>query len=124
MEWGSKVDIWSVATLHLFDACDNEGKSLGTHHVSEIVAYLGMPPLQYTQSNDITKKVFNEQGHWTGSSKSAHIHTISLEDRISVLEGEERKLFLDFMRSMLRRRPEDRKSATELLKHPWIADAM
>ncbi|EAT86671.1 hypothetical protein SNOG_05607 [Parastagonospora nodorum SN15] len=112
MEWGSKVDIWSVATLHLFDACDNE------------VAYLGMPPLQYTQSNDITKKVFNEQGHWTGSSKSAHIHTISLEDRISVLEGEERKLFLDFMRSMLRRRPEDRKSATELLKHPWIADAM
>ncbi|KAH7390748.1 non-specific serine/threonine protein kinase [Phaeosphaeria sp. MPI-PUGE-AT-0046c] len=132
MEWGSKVDIWSVTTLvwdllenqHLFDARDDEGKSSGTHHVSEMIAYLGMPPLQYTQSNDITRKVFDEQGHWTGGSKSVTIPSISLEDRISVLEGEEKELFLDFMRSMLRWRPEDRKSATELLTHPWMADAV
>jgi len=47
---------------HLFDARDTEGNPSGTHHVSEMVAYLGMPPLEYTQSNDITKKVFDEQG--------------------------------------------------------------
>jgi serine/threonine protein kinase len=41
-----------------------------------------------------------------------------------VLEGEEKELFLDFIRSMLRWRPEDRKSATELLKHPWMAVTM
>ncbi|RMZ70994.1 CMGC SRPK kinase [Pyrenophora seminiperda CCB06] len=132
MEWGSKVDIWSVAMLvwdlfenqYLFDARDNEGKSSATHHVSEMVAYLGMPPLQYTQSNDITKKVFDKQGQWTGGSKSVTIPKISLEERITVLEGKEKELFLDFIRSMLRWRPEDRMSATELLKHPWMADSM
>ncbi|KAI4628192.1 hypothetical protein J4E80_002330 [Alternaria sp. BMP 0032] len=130
MEWGSKVDIWSLATLvwdlfedeHLFDARDTEGNPSGTHHVSEMVAYLGMPPLEYTQSNDITKKVFDKQGHWTGGSRSVTIPKISLEERVSGLEGEEKELFLDFIRSMLRWRPEERKSATELLKHPWMAD--
>jgi len=132
MEWGSKVDIWSVATLvwdlfedeHLFDARDNEGNPSETHHVSEMVAYLGMPPLEYTQSNHMTKKVFDKQGHWTGGSKSLTIPKISLEERVSVLKGEEKESFLDFIRSMLRWRPEDRKSATELLKHPWMADTM
>lgn len=52
------------------------------------------------------------------------IPKISLEERVSVLKGEEKELFLDFIRSMLRWRPEDRKSATELLKHPWMADTM
>jgi len=109
---------------HLFDARDNEGNPSETHHVSEMVAYLGMPPLEYTQSNHMTKKVFDKQGHWTGGSKSVTIPKISLEERVSVLEGEEKELFLDFIRSMLRWRPEDRKSATELLKHPWMADTM
>ncbi|CAI6337692.1 unnamed protein product [Periconia digitata] len=129
MEWGSKVDIWSLATLvwdlfedeHLFDARDNKGNPSETHHVSEMVAYLGMPPLEYTQSNHMTKKVFDKQGHWTGGSKSVTIPKISLEERVSVLEGEEKELFLDFIRSMLGWRPEDRKSATELLEHPWMA---
>jgi hypothetical protein len=47
---------------HLFNACDNEGNLSETHHVSEMVAYLGMPPLEYTQSNHMTRKVFDEQG--------------------------------------------------------------
>ena len=47
---------------HLFDARDNEGNPSETHHVSEMVAYLGMPPLEYTQRNHMTKKVFNKQG--------------------------------------------------------------
>ena len=57
-----------------------------------------------------------------GDFKGLPIPKISLEERVSVLEGEEKELFLDFIRSMLKWRPEDRKSATELLKHPWMAD--
>jgi antitoxin component of MazEF toxin-antitoxin module len=59
-----------------------------------------------------------------GGSKSVTIPKISLQERVSVLQGEEKELFLDFIGSMLRWRPEDRKSATELLKHLWMADAM
>ena len=57
-----------------------------------------------------------------GDFKGLPIPKISLEERISGLEGEEKELFLDFIGSMLKWRPEDRKSATELLKHPWMAD--
>ena len=57
-----------------------------------------------------------------GDFKGLPIPKISLEERVSVLEGDEKELFFDFIRSMLKWRPEDRKSATELLKHPWMAD--
>jgi serine/threonine protein kinase len=57
---------------------------------------------------------------------SVTVPRILLGERISVLEGkeQEKELFLDSIRSMLRWRPEDRQSATELLKHPWMADAI
>lgn len=109
---------------HLFDAHDKEGNSLGAQHVSEIIAYLGIPSLQYTQSNDVTKKIFDQQGHWTGGSKGVIVPNFSLEDRVTVLGGEKKKMFLNFIRSMLQWRLEDRMSATELRKHPWMADAM
>jgi serine/threonine protein kinase len=64
----------------------------------------------------------NSIGHWTGGSNSITIPKISLEQRISAVEGQEKELFLDFVRSMLRWQPDDRKSATELLKHQWMAD--
>jgi serine/threonine protein kinase len=59
---------------------------------------------------------------------SVTVPSVSLGERISVLEGKEKEKekekFLDFIRSMLRWRPEDRKSATKLLKHPWMANAI
>jgi hypothetical protein len=63
-------------------------------------------------------------GNWTGGSKNVRIPTISLKDRISVLEGREKDEFLGFLREMLAWRPEDRMSATEHLKHPWMGNAV
>jgi serine/threonine protein kinase len=39
------------------------------------------------------------------------------------IEGEEKEVFLDFVRSMLRWVPEERKTATELLEHPWLKNS-
>ncbi len=53
-------------------------------------------------------------GEWKGET----ICPVRLEDR---LEGEAHlKTFLDFLRCMLQWVPEKRKSATELLQHPWL----
>jgi hypothetical protein len=41
---------------------DENMQSSATHHVAEMVAYLGLPPLEYVQRSEITKKVFDEQG--------------------------------------------------------------
>lgn len=44
----------------------------------------------------------------------------TLEEREVVLTGERKELFLDFIRCALAWRPEDRKTAGELLAHPWF----
>jgi serine/threonine protein kinase len=87
MEWTSSINIWSVAALvsvpastnpyfltefkqacdlfeneHLFNAVDEDGQPSATHHIAEMVAYLGLPPVEYIQRSEITKKVFDEQG--------------------------------------------------------------
>ena len=43
-----------------------------------------------------------------------------LEERITVLGGEDRDLFLRFMRKMLQWEPEKRSTAAELAKDEWI----
>lgn len=45
---------------------------------------------------------------------------LNLEELEENLEGENKALFLNFMRSMLQWRPEDRTTAKELLEDPWL----
>lgn len=46
---------------------------------------------------------------------------LNLPDSVLSLEGEDKTLFLDFVGQMLQWLPEKRKSADDLLKHPWLA---
>jgi serine/threonine protein kinase len=43
-----------------------------------------------------------------------------LEDSEEYLEGENKKMFMQFVRKMLRWDPEERHSARELLTDPWL----
>lgn len=45
---------------------------------------------------------------------------ITLEGTIESLEGDEKQLFLNFAKKMLRWLPDDRKTAKELLEDPWL----
>ena len=49
---------------------------------------------------------------------------MSLERAETVLEGEEKTRFLDFVRSMLKWVPEERLGAEELLRDPWLEGAI
>lgn len=44
----------------------------------------------------------------------------SLETAEHVLSGRNKAMFLNFVRGMLAWRPEDRKTARELLEDPWL----
>jgi hypothetical protein len=46
----------------------------------------------------------------------------SLERSEEFLEGRNKEMFLAFIRGMLQWRPEDRKTAKELLEDPWLND--
>jgi hypothetical protein len=50
--------------------------------------------------------------------------TLSLEQSELVLEGQTKQQSLDFIRSMLRWLPEERKRAAELLRDPWLQNAV
>jgi hypothetical protein len=51
-----------IENKHLFNALDEDGKSSATYHVAEMVAYLGLPPMEYVKRSEITRKVFDDEG--------------------------------------------------------------
>ena len=44
------------------------------------------------------------------------------EKRLTVIEGNEKQMFLNFVSRMLRWRPEERGTAQELLSDPWLKE--
>ena len=56
-------------------------------------------------------------GQWKGQ---VSVPELSLEDSEEYLEGENKHLFLQFMRKMSQWDPDDRQSASDLLKDPWL----
>jgi serine/threonine-protein kinase SRPK3 len=60
----------------------------------------------------------NVEGKW---KRDIEIPTgISLESSEEFLEERDKEMFIDFMRGMLQWRPEDRKTAKDLLQDPWL----
>jgi hypothetical protein len=45
---------------------------------------------------------------------------LTLANSLKQVEGEDKRLFLDFIKKMLRWRPEERSSAKELLTDAWL----
>lgn len=59
-------------------------------------------------------------GHWKHDIEVPQ--QVGLETSEEILEGRNKEMFLAFMRGMLQWRPEDRKTAEELLQDPWLND--
>lgn len=94
---------------------------------------LGPPPLDLLKRGRRVDEFFDEKGISTPSTvlKVAYpkfdvgnfiaevaVPDNSLEGSEERLEGDNKKAFLEFMRSMLQWRPEDRKTAKDLLQDP------
>ncbi len=58
-------------------------------------------------------------GKWM-SPRGVKVPSLSLESSEALLEGRNKKLFLNFVRSMLQWVPEERKTAKDLLSDPWL----
>ncbi|PYI20349.1 kinase domain protein [Aspergillus violaceofuscus CBS 115571] len=127
MDWASSVDIWSLGAMvwdvfedrHLFNALDEDGDFSPSHHVAEMVAYLGLPPLSFVRRSQETHHVFTDDGKWLGAG-GVTVPATSLHEVEENLTGENQQLFLDLIRSMLQWTPEKRKTAQELLDDPWL----
>lgn len=72
-----------------------------------------LDPFGAERSRCLTARV----GHWTADPP---LSPETLEDRLTCLEGEKKKGFLTLLRSMMKWRPEERKTACQLLDDPWL----
>ncbi|GKZ23577.1 hypothetical protein AbraIFM66951_009850 [Aspergillus brasiliensis] len=127
MEWSYPIDIWNVGVMiwdifegkHMFYGEDPDGKGYSTRaHLAEVIGLLGHPPLDLLQRGKRSHEFFTEDGRWKQDIPIPH--TGGLESSEEYLEGSNKKTFLSFMRGMLQWRPEDRKTAQELLRDPWL----
>ncbi|KAI9930181.1 hypothetical protein ASPWEDRAFT_48327 [Aspergillus wentii DTO 134E9] len=118
MEWDSKVDVWSIGVMvwdlvqngHLFFAKKNRILD-DEQHLAEMVSLMGPPPLEFLKRSDKCLQYWDEQGNWKGSIP---IPEQSLDMREGQFSGQDKELFLGFLRSILRWIPEERSTAEEL----------
>ncbi|KAF2760067.1 putative CDK4/6 [Pseudovirgaria hyperparasitica] len=127
LPWDHKVDIWNVGAMiwdlfegrNMFNARNPKGEVSIEHQLAHIVALLGPPPVDLIRKADIAPKYFNLDGSWKGTVK---IPEDSLEESERNLEGENKALFLAFLRKMMKWRPDERSRAQELLADTWLRD--
>lgn len=89
-------------------------------HLAELVALLGPPPLELLQRSPKCAKYFDDSGNWLGSTP---IPSDSLEQRVTLLEGEDKELALAFVRRALQWLPEERPTAEEFAYDDWLMQA-
>ncbi|KAK2877251.1 hypothetical protein FQN49_001307 [Arthroderma sp. PD_2] len=125
--WSYPIDVWNVGVMvwdlfegkHMFYGNDPDGKGYSTRaHLAEVMAMLGPPPLDMLESGKRSHEFFDENGNW--KSEIEIRQDDSLEQSEEFLEGKNKEMFLSFMRGMLQWRPEDRKTAKQLLEDPWL----
>ena len=101
----------------LFDVSGEDGKESSINQVAKMISLMGPPPLEFIHRYENRSKYFDESGKWIGT---AEIPNVTLESYEKTLKGENKALFLKFMRKILKWLPEERESAMELLSDPWL----
>ncbi|PWY95934.1 kinase domain protein [Aspergillus sclerotioniger CBS 115572] len=125
------VDIWNVGVMiwdlfegkHMFYRNDPDGKGYSTRaHLAEVIVMLGPPPVDLLRRGKRSWEFFTEDGMWVYDVEIPQDYTLEMSEEF--LEGRNKDMFLAFMRGMLQWRPEDRKTAKELLQDPWLNQGM
>ena len=130
----------------MFIGIEPGGKGYSTRmHLAEVIGILGSPPSDLLKRGERSHEFFTKDGMpcLTGEPDSKLYRSdtdicltgewnnqinvpggMSLESSEERLSGRNKEMFLKFMRGMLQWRPEDRKTAKQLLKDPWLDSKM
>ncbi|PKY06200.1 kinase-like protein [Aspergillus campestris IBT 28561] len=121
------ADIWNLGVM-LWDVL--EGKKLfkdidpvhvheynELNHLARITALLGPPPKELLDKGKRTP-CFYKAGALNGPTVEPT--NFNFENLLTTVRGEDKRMFIEFVKRMLRWRPEERSTARELLQDPWL----
>ncbi|KAK4894618.1 hypothetical protein LTR27_007260 [Elasticomyces elasticus] len=102
----------------LVEVKNDQGEYSEEQHLAHLVAILGPPPLEFLKRSDRSLKYWNPEGTWKSDiSVPAERSLESLEQRF---EGDEKQLFLTWIRKTLQWRPEDRANWKDVFFDKWL----
>ncbi|KAE8151541.1 kinase-like domain-containing protein [Aspergillus avenaceus] len=123
------ADIWSLGVM-LWDLL--EGRKLfkdvdpvqvqeysESGHLSHITALLGPAPDALLSNGRRTGRFYTTDGHL--KYPTAPPTSFNFEGLLNNIRSEDKTLFIQFIRRMLKWHPEDRSTAKELLQDPWLS---
>ncbi|KAK3113767.1 hypothetical protein LTR53_008600 [Teratosphaeriaceae sp. CCFEE 6253] len=128
LPWSFPVDVWSIGVITLqllegrnvFYATDpRDRKYVLPLALAQYISYMGLPPPEMIQKSPSCQRYFDENGEW--SEADCPIPLTCLEEFVTIIPpGEEKDLFLKFIRKMLTWDPEPRSTSNELLVDEWL----
>ncbi|GKZ72108.1 hypothetical protein AnigIFM50267_008161 [Aspergillus niger] len=144
--WNLGVMIWNIleGTELFTQVQDTEGNYLPRSHLAQMIALLGPPPKKLLVMSESMAQVkwspaiiddrgnvyknnreyfggpfFDKEGNFLYNDL---VPARKLEDAVPSLETSDREAFLSFIKQMLTWLPEERKTARELMEHPFLND--
>ncbi|TKA32266.1 hypothetical protein B0A54_14417 [Friedmanniomyces endolithicus] len=101
----------------LFYPQGEDGRYSESIHLAQMISIMGPPPLDFLQRSGKSKLFWDDEGVWKGD---VPIPETKLEIAEARLQGEEKELFLIFIRKMLQWKPEDRKDLEDVFMDEWL----
>ncbi|PPJ57481.1 hypothetical protein CBER1_04388 [Cercospora berteroae] len=127
MPWSNGVDVWGVGMMlwdllerkRLFAAAKGpDGKYSEVHHLAQMIAIMGVPPIDLWRRSERSAMYFDENGHWKGEIElPVDMSMGTAEQR---LQNKEKAQFLALMRKMLQWKAEDRCSMEDVYLDEWM----
>ncbi|MCJ1384252.1 hypothetical protein MMC17_007368 [Xylographa soralifera] len=127
LPWSFPVDVWSlgVMTLELlegknvFDLVDRvHNQYVLPLALALYIDYLGLPPLEMIKQSPHFSTYFDEEGKWVSEIP---IPKTTFEDFVTTIPpGEEKELFLKYIRKILTWDPEVRATSSEIIQDEWL----